>query len=638
MEPFLYWLLRATLLSALFYGFYRLFPAKTALYAVNRCSLILIALTVSVLPLFRFSLIPEKEPKPVTATFPTDFLSLPVTEYVETQPQTEIPWMQILMTLFASGFLFTAIRYLTGLCQMGVIIRKSEKQPLEDHAVLCITDRNVSPFSWMKYIVLARRELPADSRTVIRHEMAHIRLRHSFDMIFFDIFTCLFWFNPFAWLLRREIRSVHEYQADRQVLDYGIDSKQYQLLLIRRSVGEHKFAMANNFRQRDLHKRITMMKKNKTNRLMKWNYAMALPSLFLAMIALSVPKLNAKAVEKKNEKVTVSGVVRGYADPTDEVVVIGYRTQKRNNVRYSVSIGREGIIKGASVPAEGIADETITDTDGMTVLKTEATKDGGERKLFYRFIDGKRPLCIIDGAPVSEAEFQKLKPEDVKSFSVLKDKSAIESYGEAGKNGVILVETKKHGEITFADPALTDSLRGEVKSLIRVTTSGVPQDPDSVLTIVDGEKKSPLIIADGEPVSEAEFQKLNPEEIKSVSVLKDEYSIASYGEAGKNGVILIKTKKHDGITSTDLVLMDSLRGDIKTLIKATKSGISPDLRSALIIVDGEKMPKGFPLSSISPHDIESISILKDKSAADIYGEEGKNGVVIITKKTPKQNP
>lgn len=116
-------------------------------------------------------------------------------------------------------------------------------------------------------------------------------------MILFDFFTALFWFNPFSWLLRREMQSLPEYQADERVLRQGVDTKQYQLLLIRKSAGEFKFALANNFRQRDLQKRIRMMKKNKSNRQMRWNYAMVLPVLFLAMTALSAPKLNAKVAE-----------------------------------------------------------------------------------------------------------------------------------------------------------------------------------------------------------------------------------------------------------------------------------------------------------------------------------------------------
>ena len=89
-------------------------------------------------------------------------------------------------------------------------------------------------------------------------------MNHSMDNALLNLFTILFWFNPFSWLLRREIQTIHEYMADEQLLNDGIDAKQYQYLLIRKSVGEHKFALANNFLQRNLQKRITMMMKTKT--------------------------------------------------------------------------------------------------------------------------------------------------------------------------------------------------------------------------------------------------------------------------------------------------------------------------------------------------------------------------------------
>ena len=163
-------------------------------------------------------------------------------------------------------------------------------------------------------------------------------------MILLDLFTSFFWFNPFSWLLRREIQSLHEYQADQQVLINGIDAKQYQLLLIRKCVGEQKFALANNFRQRDLHKRIQMMMKHKSDKQTKWSYAAAFPFLFLVMVALSVPKLNASIPEKaKDESIFVSenvrvqedtihvGKVQEAPEKMEEVKVIRYGAMKEKN-------------------------------------------------------------------------------------------------------------------------------------------------------------------------------------------------------------------------------------------------------------------------------------------------------------------
>lgn len=529
MELFLYYLLRASVLMALFYVCYRLFFANNTFHNVNRFSLIIMMLTVVILPLFRFNLIPEKKTEPVIGMFPPDFSFFPITELVETQPRIAIPWVQILMILFVAGFLFTLIRYLTGLSQMAVIIRKSEKQMLVGHTVLCITDRNISPFSWMKYIVLSRKDLSADNRAVIRHEKAHIHLRHSFDMIFFDIFTCIFWFNPFSWLLRREIQSVHEYQADEQVLNHGIDTKQYQLLLIRKSVGEYKFALANNFRQRDLHKRIIMMKRNKTNRRMKWNYVMALPVLFLAMIALSVPKLNAGIPEKESND-TVKKETAFSIHVKDSVIVTG---------RVDLNEHRLALEKTKIVPK----DSTLTTGSGENV------------NISIRGYRGN-PLVIMDEKKITETEFKKIKAEDIASISILKDASAVAVYGDEGNDGVILITTKRSNrDVKTIGSGSMDSLRGDVRDLI--------------------------------------------EEIdKRSSQVSNQLSV-----------------------------------------KVRSQSLNEILENPpLIIVDGEKMPKDFDLNSISSSDIESISVLKDKSATEIYGDEGKNGVIIITKKSPDQKP
>ena len=125
----------------------------------------------------------------------TDFSEIPVVAY-NVELQMQIPWQQILFVLFVVGFAFVVTRYLIGLAQLRQIIRKSEKQTLADNSVLYVTEQDVSPFSWFNRIVLSRNDMNVDNRAIINHERAHIRLLHSLDMIFFDLFTCLFWFNP----------------------------------------------------------------------------------------------------------------------------------------------------------------------------------------------------------------------------------------------------------------------------------------------------------------------------------------------------------------------------------------------------------------------------------------------------------
>ena len=224
MEHLLYYLLHASVSMALFYGFYKLFIAKNTFHAINRFLLIEIALLATILPLFRFNLIPDFNRGPLTQNIQWDISSIPVLEIsVMTAPQPMLPWRELLMVILITGFLFAFVRYLIGLVQIIGIIRNTRKEKLTDNTTLCLTDKDIAPFSWMNYVVLPDRDLLKENQAIIQHEQAHIHLRHSFDMIFLDLFTSVFWFNPFSWLLRRELQSVHEYQADVLVLNEGIE-------------------------------------------------------------------------------------------------------------------------------------------------------------------------------------------------------------------------------------------------------------------------------------------------------------------------------------------------------------------------------------------------------------------------------
>jgi TonB-dependent SusC/RagA subfamily outer membrane receptor len=136
----------------------------------------------------------------------------------------------------------------------------------------------------------------------------------------------------------------------------------------------------------------------------------------------------------------------------------------------------------------------------------------------FRFANGTtidNPLFIVDGKIVSKKEFNQLSPDNIENLSVLKNKSAIQMYGEQAKNGVIIITTKKKVEINT-----------------KIDT----------FFINCGGIDSPLIIMDDKIISDEEFE-INPDMIKELSILKDKTAIEMYGEQGKNGVIIITSKK-----------------------------------------------------------------------------------------------
>ena len=453
---------------AVFYGFYKLFFSRNTFHKSNRVLLILIVVITSILPLFSFNLLsninlPESEANLL------DFSKLQIIEQVGNfEQKATFPWIPFLLILFVAGMLFTFIRYIIGINQIWKIIASSEKQFIfnsekqfiSNNAVLCITDKNISPFSWWTYIVISRKDYTQDnSQTILSHEKAHIHMNHSMDMILFDLFTIFFWFNPFSWLLKREIQTVHEYMADEQVLNNGIDAKQYQYLLICKSVGEHKFALANNFRQRNLHKRITMMTKTKTSKRMKWNYVFALPVLFLAITALSAPKLNAKVVEP--EPPVKIEIVGHNNDTTTIETDPQIKSETKGEIKGITTIAKNGeskilyIYDGVKMSNEEIGKINPNNIADITVIKDKSAvemygKEGEDGVIIINSKDApkesvieKKPLIIIDGEKMPLGyELNTIEPSDIESISVLKDGGALESYGEEGRNGVIVI-TKK---------------------------------------------------------------------------------------------------------------------------------------------------------------------------------------------------
>ena len=127
-----------------------------------------------------------------------------------------------------------------------------------------MTERDIDPFSWMKYIVLSRKDWEGDHAPILAHEKAHIGFGHTFDLLVVDILSAIQWFNPAVWMLRADLQELHEYEADDAVLRAGADIKEYQYLLIRKAVSKSGYSVANSFNHSILKNRITMMSKSKS--------------------------------------------------------------------------------------------------------------------------------------------------------------------------------------------------------------------------------------------------------------------------------------------------------------------------------------------------------------------------------------
>ena len=154
-----------------------------------------------------------------------------------------------------------------------------------------LPDDDVAPFSFFRHIVISEADYRDNAREIIGHEQAHIRLRHSYDLVLMNLLLLFQWWNPAAWLLKRELQQIHEFEADAAVLREGIDAHHYKLLLIRKSVGNLLFSMANNLKHSSLKRRIRMMNKPKDNRWRCLKIVSVVPVVAVAMVVFAHPRL-----------------------------------------------------------------------------------------------------------------------------------------------------------------------------------------------------------------------------------------------------------------------------------------------------------------------------------------------------------
>ncbi|MFI3259777.1 MAG: M56 family metallopeptidase [Rikenellaceae bacterium] len=168
-----------------------------------------------------------------------------------------------------------------------------------------IYDTDLSPFSWFNHVVVSRKDIEGSSaRQILLHELSHVKQRHSLDIIFVTTAAIILWFNPAVWLLRRAMQQVHEYCADESVLDKGVNAKEYQLLLIKKSVGSRLYSISNTLNHSNLKNRITMMLKKKTSKMAAAKCLLSIPVLFFALFLLSSPLIAAVRDDVSSVKIT----------------------------------------------------------------------------------------------------------------------------------------------------------------------------------------------------------------------------------------------------------------------------------------------------------------------------------------------
>lgn len=201
-------------------------------------------------------------------------------------------YLTLLLWIYAAGIAVTLGQTVLIAVKLSRIISRGERIEHGPYRIIIIDDDGIAPFSWCRYVVMSRRDWDESGQMILTHELQHLGLRHWIDLLVAQLIGIIQWYNPAAWLMREELKTVHEYQADRAVISSGVGVRDYQMLLIKKAVGARFPSLANSLNHSKLKKRITMMY-NQNNSASRRLRALALvPALG---IAVAVTNLDAVA-------------------------------------------------------------------------------------------------------------------------------------------------------------------------------------------------------------------------------------------------------------------------------------------------------------------------------------------------------
>ena len=268
------------------------------------------------------------------------------------------PIWDYIVTLFLIGVIVMILYFLVSLVRLALFILKGEHIKQDDCRIILHRHNSVAPFAWCGYIMMPRRDWYEFGQMIVCHEKAHIECRHWIDLLFMQAAIIITWYCPAIWLLRNELHTLHEYEADSRVLASGVKREEYQMFLIKKTVGARFATLSNCLNHSSLKKRITMMLSSKPTGKARVRAFVMVPAMTLALIGLATPAVSAVINE-------VSA-----ATPVEDL-------------RYKISEKTDSSIRVTERNSDVEVTEKADAADAVPFIKTETAPNfpGGKDKL-----------------------------------------------------------------------------------------------------------------------------------------------------------------------------------------------------------------------------------------------------------------
>ena len=663
MGIFFVYILKSSVCLALFYLFYRLLLSKETFHRFNRLALLGLLMVSSLVPLLKITMAGMAEvSQPLWSLEEMMLMAEAEPAEVLVETPSRFPWIALMFLVYLSGILFFVGRHVWSLGRMVSLLRTSEKERLEGGITLFVHDnKEVAPFSWMKYIVVSRQDLEENRRAVLAHERAHIRNLHSWDLLLAEVCIFLQWFNPAAWLLKQELQTIHEYEADEWVINNGIDAKTYQLLLIKKAVGARLYSIANSFNHSSLKKRITMMIKKKSNPWARLKYLYVLPLAAVAVAAFARPEVSNELNEISSVKVNdLTSIVK-----TEEVKSVEIFSDEKFVLNGQVmDHSSKKPVPGASIIIRGTTVGTLSDEDGKFSLDV---KKGDV--IVVSYIGLQTQQLPIEGAG-NLVVWMKDDVQSMKEMTVLGDGSnrvgilngepgkkvvSVEEIPEVKIKEVKVDETEQSpSDATFQVVEEAPEFPGGMQACMVFLAKNIKYPVSAQEAKIEGRVIVQFIVKKDGTIADPIVMRgvspeLDAEALRVVSLMPNWKPGRQRGKTVNVKYtipIMFRLQQDEPKQEEADVVSFSLKANedtsigtieaVKNSIRATRAIIDVDKEESyeekpLVVVDGKVMGHGTELlKRIDVASIQQVYVMSSKNAVAEYGDQAKDGAIVIT--------
>ncbi|APY10165.1 hypothetical protein BWZ22_02460 [Seonamhaeicola sp. S2-3] len=590
------YLLKASAIVAIFYLCYKLFLQRDTFFEQHRGFLLIGLFSAFIIPLIVIPVYIERTPLLIDNAVFANAVS--ANEPIE-EP---LNFIDIATYLYFAGALFFFIKFLVQLASLTRLLIKNESTKTGRYKYVK-TKSKASPFSFFNWIVYNPNLFnKTELELILTHEKVHARQHHSIDILLTQLASIALWFNPFIWLYNKDLKQNLEFIADQNAQRTSGCKKSYQYTLLKTSMPTHQLALTNNFYNSLIKKRIVMLHKSKSKKSNLLKYLLVIPVLAIFLMSFNTKEvfidtesLLQDNLQNKNSQTNTDSiktnwntefiVEKPFENKDIEMFLISNEFTDTDFKELTEKLKSKGItakFKGIKRNSEGQiiaikinlsskqsnANYNISANDPIKPIKI-SLEDGGKsisigtashHKAYFISKDNNHDIGKIedvfffsddDGVYETHKEIHIIKSDslkwktngkEAKNIIIKKNKNVeVISGDDHEKHIEVIIEndddSKNKEERIFIVKKQSDD-----KNAFKVKTIASDKNK-SKLVFMSDEEENPLFIIDGKEVEKDPIKGLNPEDIESINVLKDESAIKKYGDKGKNGVIIITTKK-----------------------------------------------------------------------------------------------